>query len=52
MQITYYVDILTPDQLRLYDMIWRRFVACQIKSAVVANSTFLADAGRAGMRQS
>ena len=44
-------DILTPDQLRLYDMIWRRFVACQMESAVVANSTLLADAGRTGMRQ-
>ena len=44
-------DILTPEQFRLYDMIWRRFVACQMESAVVANSTMLAEAGRAGMRQ-
>lgn len=44
-------DVLTPEQFRLYDMIWRRFVACQMESAVVANSTLLAEAGRAGMRQ-
>ena len=44
-------DVLTSEQFRLYDMIWRRFVACQMESAVVANSTLLAEAGRAGMRQ-
>ena len=44
-------DVLTSEQFRLYDLIWRRFVACQMESAVVANSTLLAKAGRAGMRQ-
>jgi DNA topoisomerase-1 len=42
---------LTPEQFKLYDMIWRRFVASQMTDAEVANSTLLADAGRAGMRQ-
>jgi DNA topoisomerase-1 len=42
---------LTPEQFRLYDLIWRRFVASQMSNAVVANSTLLADAGRVGMRQ-
>ncbi len=27
-------DSLKPDQLKLYDLIWKRFVACQMKSAV------------------
>lgn len=44
-------DVLTSEQFRLYDMIWRRFVACQMAPAVVANSTLLAEAGRVGMRQ-
>jgi DNA topoisomerase-1 len=42
---------LTPEQFKLYDMIWRRFVASQMADAVVANSMLLTDAGRAGMRQ-
>jgi DNA topoisomerase-1 len=44
-------NALTPEQFKLYDMIWRRFVASQMTEAVVANSTLLADAGRVGMRQ-
>jgi DNA topoisomerase-1 len=44
-------NALTPEQFKLYDLIWRRFVASQTANAVVANSTLLADAGRAGMRQ-
>ena len=32
-------DVLTSEQFRFYDMIWRRFVACQMESAVVTNST-------------
>ncbi|MDR2522767.1 MAG: type I DNA topoisomerase [Synergistaceae bacterium] len=44
-------NALTPEQFKLYDMIWRRFVASQMANAVVANSTLLAGAGRAGMRQ-
>ncbi|MDR1979646.1 MAG: type I DNA topoisomerase [Synergistaceae bacterium] len=42
---------LSPDQFKLYDLIWRRFVASQMTNAVVANSTLLAGAGRAGLRQ-
>ena len=44
-------DALSPEQFKLYDLIWRRFVASQMTNAVVANSTLLADAGRVGMRQ-
>ncbi|MDR1375892.1 MAG: type I DNA topoisomerase [Synergistaceae bacterium] len=42
---------LSPEQFKLYDMIWRRFVASQMTHALVANSTLLAGAGRAGLRQ-
>lgn len=44
-------DMLTPEQFRLYDMIWRRFVACQMEPAIVAKATIRAQAGRAGFRQ-
>ncbi|MDR1875547.1 MAG: type I DNA topoisomerase [Synergistaceae bacterium] len=44
-------NALSPEQFRLYDLIWRRYVASQMTDAVVANSTLLAEAGRAGMRQ-
>jgi DNA topoisomerase-1 len=44
-------NALSPEQFKLYDLIWRRFVASQMTNAVVANSTLLANAGRAGMRQ-
>ena len=44
-------DVLTPEQFRLYDMIWRRFVACQMSPAVVAKATLWARAGRAELRQ-
>ncbi len=27
-------DSLRPDELKLYDLIWKRFVACQMKSAI------------------
>jgi DNA topoisomerase-1 len=30
---------LTPDQFRLYDLIWKRFVACQMASAVYEVTT-------------
>ncbi|MDR1377917.1 MAG: type I DNA topoisomerase [Synergistaceae bacterium] len=42
---------LSQEQFKLYDMIWRRFVASQMTNAVVANSTLLASAGLVGMRQ-
>ncbi|MDR1733158.1 MAG: type I DNA topoisomerase [Synergistaceae bacterium] len=44
-------NALTAEQFRLYDLIWRRYVASQMENAVVANSMLLADAGKAGMRQ-
>lgn len=44
-------DILTPEQFRLYDLIWRRFVACQMTPAVTARATVRAEAGRAGLHQ-
>ncbi|MDR1740964.1 MAG: type I DNA topoisomerase [Synergistaceae bacterium] len=44
-------DALTPEQFRLYDLIWRRFVASQMADAVVAVFTLTADAGRVGMKQ-
>ena len=43
--------VLNEDQLRLYDMIWRRFVACQMAPAVTAKATLRVEAGRAGLRQ-
>ncbi|MBR1672156.1 MAG: type I DNA topoisomerase [Fretibacterium sp.] len=44
-------DILTPEQFRLYDLIWRRFVACQMSPAVTARASLRAEAGRAGLHQ-
>ncbi|MGD9820248.1 MAG: type I DNA topoisomerase [Aminobacteriaceae bacterium] len=43
--------ILTPDQMKLYSLIWRRYVASQMTPARVANATLTASAGRAGFRQ-
>jgi len=42
---------LSPDQFKLYDIIWRRTVACQMTSAIVANSTLEAKSGNVGLRQ-
>ncbi|MDR3279712.1 MAG: type I DNA topoisomerase [Synergistaceae bacterium] len=42
---------LTPDQYKLYDLIWRRFLASQMESARVARATVDASAGEYGMRQ-
>jgi len=42
---------LTQEQFKLYDLIWRRFVASQMSNALVANSMLMADAGCVGMRQ-
>ena len=44
-------DSLTSEQFRLYDLIWRRFVACQMTPAVAARATLWAEAGRVGLRQ-
>ena len=43
--------ILSPDQMKLYSLIWRRHVASQMSPARVANATLAASAGRAGFRQ-
>lgn len=43
--------LLTPDQMKLYSLIWRRYVASQMTPAKVANATLIAVAGRAGFRQ-
>ncbi len=37
---------LTPDQLKLYRLIWSRFLACQMSSAVYAVRTIDIEAGR------
>lgn len=41
---------LTPQQYRLYDMIWRRSVASQMSSAVVNASVLECSCGRWGLR--
>ncbi|MDO9508394.1 MAG: type I DNA topoisomerase [Thermovirgaceae bacterium] len=43
---------LSPDQYKLYDLIWRRFVSGQMSPARIARSTVEAESGRVGMRQS
>ena len=42
---------LTSDQFKLYDLIWRRFVASQMSPARVARSTAEASSGEYGMKQ-
>ncbi|MBQ3457205.1 MAG: type I DNA topoisomerase, partial [Synergistaceae bacterium] len=42
---------LTPEQLKLYTLIWRRFTASQMTPAITAKSTLKADAGRVTLRQ-
>ncbi|MDR3076008.1 MAG: type I DNA topoisomerase [Synergistaceae bacterium] len=42
---------LTPEQFKLYDLIWRRFVASQMTSAKVSRTTVEASAGEYGMKQ-
>ncbi|MDI9370240.1 MAG: type I DNA topoisomerase [Synergistaceae bacterium] len=43
--------VLSGDQMKVYSLIWRRFVASQMTKAKVANATLKAEAGKAGMRQ-
>ncbi len=45
-------DSLERDMLRLYTLIWRRFVASQMASALYDQTTFHIDAGRFGLRAS
>lgn len=42
---------LNDDQYKLYSLVWKRFVASQMESAVVASSRVDAEAGRYGMKQ-
>ncbi|MBQ7168876.1 MAG: type I DNA topoisomerase [Synergistaceae bacterium] len=42
---------LTPEQLKLYSLIWRRFTASQMTPAVTAKSTLKAQAGRVTLKQ-
>ncbi|MBR2207809.1 MAG: type I DNA topoisomerase [Synergistaceae bacterium] len=44
-------DALTPEQYKLYSLIWRRFMASQMTPAVSAKAVLKADAGRVGLRQ-
>lgn len=45
-------DYLSREQFRLYDLIWRRFVASQMSDAEIAKTTLTCDAGRATLKQS
>ena len=42
---------LTPEQLKLYSLIWRRFTASQMTPAITAKSTLKAEAGRVTLKQ-
>lgn len=42
---------LTPEQHKLYSLIWRRFTASQMTPAITAKSTLKAEAGRVTLKQ-
>ena len=42
---------LQSDQYKLYSLIWKRFVASQMRPAIIASVTLDADAGSYGLRQ-
>ena len=44
-------NALTPEQYKLYSLIWRRFTASQMSAAVSAKATLKAEAGRVELRQ-
>ena len=44
-------EYLTSDQYKLYDLIWRRFVASQMSDAQVARTTLVCDAGLYKLKQ-
>ncbi len=44
-------DKLTPDQYKLYDLIWRRFTASQLTNAITAKTTLRARAGEVLLKQ-
>src|SRR5262249_20377935 len=41
---------LSPDEFKLYDLIWKRFVACQMTPAVYDQTTFNISAGKLNLR--
>jgi DNA topoisomerase I len=41
---------LSPDEFKLYDLIWKRFVACQMTPAVYDQTTFNISAGKLDLR--
>ncbi len=43
-------DVLNKDQMRLYELIWRRFVASQMAPAIVNQTGVDVEAGRFGLR--
>lgn len=44
-------EVLNRDQLKLYGLIWKRYVASQMSEAIVANSVLDAESGPYGLRQ-
>ena len=44
-------DALTPEQYRLYSLIWRRYTASQMTPAITARTTLKAQAGRVTLKQ-
>ena len=44
-------QILTPEQLRLYELIWSRYIACQMADARIARSTLVCSSGDYQLRQ-
>lgn len=44
-------DALTPEQYKLYSLIWNRFTAGQMSDAVTAKSTLKVKAGRVDLKQ-
>lgn len=45
-------EFLKPEQARLYDLIWRRFVSCQMAPARIARATIEAECGLFLLKQS
>ncbi len=43
-------EFLEPDMFRLYELIWNRFIACQMKPAIYDQTTAEIEAGRALFR--
>ena len=45
-------DCLTPEQYRLYDLIWSRFIASQMAPAIIARTTMTCVSGEYSLKQS